>query len=53
MKETKLKIEEIYGKAMIPNLLYMTKVSKNIESGFIYVLGVSIDMIQNESPKPK
>ncbi len=43
-----LYIEEIYGKAMIPNLLYMTKVSKNIESGFIYVLGVSIDMIQND-----
>ncbi len=41
-------IEEIYGKAMIPNLLYMTKVSKNIESGFIYVLGASINMIQND-----
>jgi Tol biopolymer transport system component len=41
-------IEEIYGKAMIPNLLYMTKVSKNIESGFIYVLGVSINMIQDD-----
>ena len=30
---------------MIPNLMYMMKVSK-VESGFIYVLGITSEMIQ-------
>ena len=33
---------------MIPNLMYMMKVSKSIESGFIYVLGISSEMIQKD-----
>ena len=33
---------------MIPNLMYMMKVSKSVESGFIYVLGVSSEMIQQD-----
>lgn len=41
-------IDEIFGRNMIPNLIYMMKVSKSIESGFIYVLGVTVDMVQND-----
>ena len=33
---------------MIPNLMYMMKVSKSIESGFLYVLGISSEMIQKD-----
>lgn len=32
-------ISIIYGKKTIPNLVYLTRVSKNIENGFLYVLG--------------
>jgi len=35
-------IAEVYGENVIPNVLYMTKVSRNIESGFLFVLGVSL-----------
>lgn len=35
-------ISETYGEQVIPNLLYMTKVSRNIESAFLFVLGVSV-----------
>jgi len=31
-----------YGSAVIPNILYLTRVNKNIESGFLYVLGTDI-----------
>ncbi len=34
-------INDTYGEKSIPNLVYMTKVSRNIESGFLYVLGIS------------
>ena len=33
---------------MIPNLMYMMKVSKSVESGFIYVLGVTTNMVQED-----
>ena len=35
-------IAQTYGKSVIPNILYMTSVSRNIESGFYFVLGVSL-----------
>jgi hypothetical protein len=35
-------IGDVYGQKMIPNVLYMTRISKNIESGFMYVLGTSL-----------
>ncbi len=35
-------IAQTYGKTVIPNILYMTSVSRNIESGFYFVLGVSL-----------
>ncbi|MCD6367316.1 MAG: hypothetical protein J7L46_07245, partial [Bacteroidales bacterium] len=31
-----------YGKSVIPNIVYLTKVSKNIDAGFMYVLGTSL-----------
>lgn len=35
-------VAQTYGKAVIPNILYMTSVSRNMESGFYFVLGVSL-----------
>ena len=42
-------IAEVYGKNVIPNVLYMARVSKNIESGFLFVLGVSLNELVDES----
>lgn len=36
-------IAEIYGTDVIPNVLYMARISRNIESGFLFVLGVSLN----------
>ncbi len=33
-------VSQKYGKQVIPNILYLTRVSKNSESGFLYVLGM-------------
>ena len=33
-------VTQKYGKMVIPNILYLTRVSKNSESGFLYVLGM-------------
>jgi len=41
-------IDEVYGPRMIPNILYMTRVSKNIESGFIYVLGTNLSKLSDD-----
>ena len=35
-------IAENYGDAVIPNILYLTRVNKNIDAGFLYVLGVKL-----------
>ncbi len=35
-------IGESYGKDVIPNIVYMTRVNKNSDSGFKYVLGLSV-----------
>jgi len=42
-------ISEVYGQAVIPNILYMARVSKNIESGFLFVLGVGLNDLIDES----
>lgn len=34
-------IVENYGKEVIPNLIYMSQMSRNIESGFMFVFGIS------------
>ena len=41
-------IGEVYGASVIPNVLYMTMVSRNVESGFIFVLGISMDELMKE-----
>lgn len=41
-------IAETYGKSVIPNILYLTRVSKNIESGFTYVLGTDLKNLSFE-----
>ncbi|MGB1032168.1 MAG: TolB family protein, partial [Flavobacteriales bacterium] len=38
-------ISDVYGENVIPNIMYMTKISRNIESGFLYVLGVSLSTL--------
>ncbi len=35
-------IAETYGKSVIPNILYLTRINKNSNSGFLYVLGFPI-----------
>lgn len=35
-------VADVYGQSVIPNILYMTRVSRNVESGFMYVLGVPL-----------
>lgn len=34
-------IIETYGENAVPNLVYMTRINRNAESGFIYVLGLT------------
>ena len=43
-------IADVYGENIIPNILYMTRMSRNVETGFLYVLGLSFkDIIQQYS----
>lgn len=43
-------IADVYGEEIIPNILYMTRMSRNVETGFLYVLGLSFsDVIQQYS----
>lgn len=37
-----------YGDNMIPNIIYMAKVSRNVENGFLYVLGISFKNLIRE-----
>lgn len=41
-------IAETYGKSVIPNILYLSRLSKNVESGFMYVLGVSLKDLSDQ-----
>jgi len=36
-------IRQEYGKATVSNLLYLTRINRSIESGFLYVLGTSYE----------
>lgn len=38
-------VEEKYGKTAVPNLLYLTRINRSIESGFLFVLGGSVKSI--------
>lgn len=35
-----------YGKATVSNLLYLTRINRSVESGFLYVLGGSLNQMQ-------
>lgn len=35
-------VEEKYGKSAVPNLLYLTRINRSMESGFLFVLGGSV-----------
>lgn len=39
---------ENYGDVVISNILYMTKVTRNVESAFLFVLGVSMRSMTND-----
>lgn len=41
-------VAEEYGEAVIPNLLYMTKVTRNPNNAFLYVLGTSVQNMTDE-----
>ncbi len=41
-------ISEKYGEATIPNLLYLTRINRSMESGFSFVLGKSVKDFLNE-----
>ena len=44
-------IAETYGPEVISNTLYMSKISRSIESGFLFVLGQSVDGIVQSAQK--
>ena len=44
-------ISEIYGPEVIPNILYMSKISRSIESGFLFVLGQPMNSVINGAQK--
>jgi len=41
-------VAEEYGEAVIPNILYMTKVSRNPSNAFLYVLGNTVQNLMYE-----
>jgi WD40 repeat protein len=41
-------VSDEFGEAVIPNLLYMTKVSRNPNNAFLYVLGLSVQNMTDE-----
>jgi hypothetical protein len=44
-------IGEVYGQNVIPNILYMAQASRNVDSGFLYVLGLSLEQLSDEFVK--
>jgi len=41
-------IAQVHGKSVIPNILYMAKISRNVENGFLFVLGLSVKSLNND-----
>jgi len=41
-------IAETYGDPIIPNVIYLTKIYKNVEDGLMYVLGMKLKDLQEE-----
>lgn len=44
-------LSEVYGPEVLPNILYMSKISRSIESGFLFVLGQSLEGVINSAQK--
>lgn len=44
-------VGETYGTNVIPNILYMARVTRNVESGFLFVLGISLNTVLNEADR--
>lgn len=38
-------VADLYGASIIPQILYITKINKNAESGFLYVLGSKLQQL--------
>lgn len=41
-------VAEVYGEGVIPNVLYMARISRNVESGFLFVLGISLKKLNED-----
>ena len=41
-------IDQNYGKSAISNILYLTRINRNLESSFLYVLGTNFDIVLEE-----
>ncbi len=41
-------IADTYGESVIPNIIYLTRINKNVNSGFLYVLGMPLKDLANE-----
>ncbi len=41
-------VEMKYGKSAVPNLLYLTRINRSMESGFMFVLGGSVQTVLDE-----
>lgn len=41
-------LSETYGREIISQIVYLTRVSKSVESGFLYVLGIPLKDIMND-----
>ncbi|MEX2597103.1 MAG: hypothetical protein WEC59_09275 [Salibacteraceae bacterium] len=44
-------IGETYGTNVIPNILYMSRVTRSIESGYLFVLGISLNTLLNDAQR--
>ncbi|MCO6483070.1 MAG: PD40 domain-containing protein [Flavobacteriales bacterium] len=42
-------VADVYGPAVIPNILYMARVSRNADNGFMYVLGMPLKALMKEA----
>jgi len=41
-------VSEKYGKSVVSNIVYMAKISRNVENGFLYVLGISLKNLMKD-----
>ena len=40
-------VGSVYGEKMIPNIIYLTRISRNVESGFLFAIGASLNNISS------